>query len=546
MNGFFDWFKSSTKIKRWIFLVLLGMLLFCFAFTNILFGGRMEVQELILSVVAFVLGFTFSVLGLIFIQKRNLEIIIEASEKKDNIDQKNVNIKSLIFNKKVYEKGPNIVVIGGGTGITPVLKGLKNYTSNIKAIVAVSDYGKNPTFSRQALEVLPTEDIRNSITALSDENSGMKRLLDYEFKDGRLQDLNFGDIYFHAMEGIYGNFSEAIDKSSEILNITGEVFPVTLDEMKICAELEDGTIVEEKDKISEMVYDKITKIKRVFISPTNCKVAPGVLDAIKNADAIIIGPGSLYTNVIPNLLIKNVSKTIKESKAMKIYVSNIMTEPGQTDNYSLYEHIQALENHANEQFINYCICDTGEIVPEFIRMYNKKGSDVVEQDYAKVRQKGIVVIPRNLSCVQGKSIRHDFDLVAASIIELICNELRFKDKQNEMKYMLLDKKLKKQKKENPKLKNDFIKLKNDKKTRVKAKSKFGVKYSDRIKSIKGSAKKGTERTIKDVEEIKKPKSTIKKRTTATTAKKRSTSSRKIETKRAKTEEVTMKRIETKE
>lgn len=498
MKGFFDWFKSSTKVKRWIFLVLLGMVLFCFGFTNILFGGRLEVYQLAAAAAAFVAGFTFSVVGLIFIQRRNLEIIIEASEKKDNIDQKNVNIKSLIFNKKVYEKGPNIVVIGGGTGITSVLKGLKNYTSNIKAIVAVTDYGEIPTASRQSLEVLPMEDVKKSITALANQETDMSELLNYEFKDGRLKDLNFGDIYLHTMGKVYKNLSEAVDKSSEILNIVGEVLPVTLDEIKICAELENGMIIEEKSKIADAVYDKITKIKRVFISPTNCRIAPGVIEAIEKADAIIIGPGSLYTNVIPSLLIKGVPKAIKTSKAMKIYVSNIMTEPGHTDNYSLFEHIQALEEHSGEQLINYCISDTGEVVPEFIRKYNQKGSDVVEADYSKVRQKGIVVIPRNLSYIEKDYIRHDPELVAASIIELICNELRFKDKQNEMKYLLLDNKLHKRRKENPKIKQMHKKAKvENKKNRLKTKSKFGTKYSERISSIKNTEKQRQENIKKE-------------------------------------------------
>lgn len=501
MKGFFDWFKSSTKIKRWIFLVLLGMACFCYGFTSVLFNdkGRLEIEELIWAVVAFVAGFTLAVVGLIFIQRRNLEIIIEASEKKDNIEQKNVDIKSLIFNKKVYEKGPNIVVIGGGTGIVPILRGLKNYTSNIKAIVAVTDYGKIPSISRQSLDVLPLEDVKSSIISLSKDELVMKTLLNYEFNNEKLKNLNFGDLYLYTMGDIYGNFSEALNKSSELLNITGEVLPVTLDEMKICAELDDGMIVEDETKIADAVYEKISKIKRVFVSPTNCKVAPGVLEAIQAADAVIIGPGSLYTNVIPNLLIKNVSKAIKASKALKIYVSNIMTQPGHTDNYSISDHIQALEIHAGEeQFINYCICDTGEGVPEFIRRYNQNGSDLVEQDYAKVRQKGIIVVPKNLSCIENDCIRHDPELIAASIIELVCDELKFRDKHHEMKYLMLTSKLKKRRKENPKLNKNYKKTKSEqKKNRLKTKSKFGAKYSERISSIKNTDKQRIENIKKE-------------------------------------------------
>ena len=501
MKGFLHWFKSSTKVKRWIFLVLLGMILFCFGFTNVILGDTLEPKEMIYSALAFVVGFTFSIVGLIFIQKRNLELIIEASEKKVNLKGKEVDITSLIFNKKVYEKGPNIVVVGSGNGVTSVLSGLKKYTSNIKAIVAVSDYGKTPTASRQYLELLPMGDIKDSIIALASEHNLMSELLKHEFENPKLRELNFGDVYLYAMRDLCGNFSEAVQKSSNILNITGEVLPVTLDEMQICAELENGMIVEEKMMIPKIVSEKITKIKRVFVSPTNCRVSPGVLEAIREADAIVIGPGSLYTNVIPNLLIKTVSKEIKTSKAKKIYVSNIMTEPGQTDNYSLSDHISAIEEHATEQLIDYCICDTGEIVPEFVRKYNKYGSDIVDQDFAKVKQKGIVVIPRNLSCIENEHIRHDSDLVSAAIIELVCNELRFKDKQNEMKFMVLDNKLKREKKTNPKLKQKnktiaMVKAEQAKRSRFKKKSKFESKYSERINSIKSSDKKSLEEVKK--------------------------------------------------
>ena len=167
--------------------------------------------------------------------------------------------------------------------------------------------------------------------------------------------------------------------------------------MKICAELDDGTIVEEKEQIPQVVFDKVAKIERIYINPTNCIPAPGVIEAIKEADAIIIGPGSLYTNVIPNLLVKNVSKTIKESNAIKIYVSNIMTEPGQTDNYSLSDHIKAIIDHAGKGIVDYCIYDSGEIIPEFIKIYNKKGSDVVEQDIQKAKELGIKLLEKNLS-----------------------------------------------------------------------------------------------------------------------------------------------------
>ncbi len=487
MKGFFSWFKGSTKMKRWMLLVLVGIILVGYGVASILIAKEISFFEIGKIILLFVLGFTLTIVGIVFAQKRTLELLIEASDLRLEKGSKNVNVNSLIFNKKVYNKGPNIVVIGGGNGLNTVLRGLKNYTSNITAIVTVSDYGKLPTNSRKQLELLPLENIKDSLVALSYNEQVMDGLLNLKFNQGMLRDLSFGDIYLYTMKELYGDFAESIEKSKEVLNITGRVLPVTLDEVKICAELDNGMIVEEKDKISEIVYDKVTKINRMYITPSNCIPAPGVLDAIKNADAIIMGPGSLYTNVIPNLLVKNVSRTIRESKAIKIYVNNIMTESGQTDNYSISDHIQAIIDHAGEGIIDYCIYDTGEVVPEFIRRYNLDGQDLVEQDVEKCKDKGVKLLQRNLSTIEDNSIRHEPKAVAEAIIQIICDDLKFRDKQSDPEYVMLNSRLKQEKKrkENAKpifkLKNKKHEMKHERKV-----SKFSEKYKDRVESIKTS------------------------------------------------------------
>lgn len=379
MKSFLEWFKNSTKVKRWLILILIGVALVCYSFSKILVTKEMDFFSLGKIVVLFVIGFICVVIGVIFIQKRTLEIIIEANNGKKN----KVNIQSLIFNKKVYEEGPKIVVIGGGYGLNNVIEGLKKYTNNITAIVTMSDYGRNVTSSRKALDSLPLNEMKESIIAMSDHEALMRKLMKHTFENERLEGLNFGDVYFTAMNEIYSNISEAIQKSTEVLNITGKVIPVTLDEITICAELNDGTVIEQKDKIPEVVAEKVESINRIYISPSNCKPAPGVLEAIEDAEAIIIGPGSLYTNVIPNLLVKNVAKAIKESKAIKLYVSNIMTEQGQTDSYALSDHVRAVQAHAGKGVFDIVLADTSEVMPEYIRKYNKEGSEVVDVDISK-------------------------------------------------------------------------------------------------------------------------------------------------------------------
>ena len=471
-------------------LILIGVVLVGYGISNMLYFNTLGITEILKIVVSFVLGFTLIVIGFVYMQKRTLELLIEESDTRKETQ----NINKLIFNKKIYNQGPKIVVIGGGSGLNTVLRGLKNYTDNITAIVTVSDYGKTPTDSRKALQVLPLNDIKESLIALSYNENEMEKLLDVKFTSGKLNDLSFGDIYFLAMNNIHKDFTKSIESSKEVLNITGKVLPVTLEEIKICAELDDGTVIENREKIPEYVSETSSKINRIFISPTNCSPAPGVINAIKEADAIIIGPGSLYTNVIPNLLVKGIAKAIRESNGIKIYVSNIMTELGQTDEYTLSDHIKTINDYVGSGIINYCIYDTGEIVPEFIKKYNLKGSDIVLPDTSKAKELGVRLVQRNLSKVEGDSIRHDSDVIASTIIQLICDELKFEDMQNDSQYMLLNSRLKESKREIKKReKRDKKFQKSGRKPFERrdssVKSKFNTKYKDRIESIKETDKK---------------------------------------------------------
>lgn len=499
MKGFFSWFKKKTKMKRWILLILIGILLCCYGMATILTSSKIEFVDLAKIVAIFVVGFICVIVSIVSMQRRTLELLVADTDKR--VKDEDSKVKSLIFNKRVYHQGPKIVAIGGGSGLNSVLKGLKNYTDNITAIVTVSDYGEPMSDSRRILETLPLDDVKSSIIALAENENDMAGLLNYKFKEGKLKSLSFGDIYLLAMKERYSDFTESIKKTESVLNMTGRVLPVTLDEIKICAELEDGTVIESKNKIPDMVNEKTSKISRVYINPSNCKPAPGVLEAIAEADSIVIGPGSLYTNIIPNLLVKGVSKAIKESKAFKIYVSNLMTEPGQTDNYTLSEHIKAIQEHAGKGIIEYCIYDTGEIVPEFVRKYNMKGSELVEQDVSKAKVEGIYLLQRNLSYIDGEHIRHNPDAIAASIIELICDDLKFKDMQNDTQYVMLNDKLKDAKKtmktsakENAK---ELVEKTNSRhsKEHVK-KSKFFKKYQDRIESIQESELKMKQKEMK--------------------------------------------------
>lgn len=493
MKGFFKWFKREAKMKRWMLLIIIGIFLACYGMVFLLTGKQLGFGDITKIIVSFVAGFTLVIIGNIFMQRRTLELLVQETDTRD--EAKEGQVKSLIFNKKVYDEGPNIVVIGGGSGLDSVLKGLKNYTSNLTAIVTVSDYGEKITDSRKMLESMPLDDIKSSFIALAENEPVMNGIMNYKFTQGKLKSLSFGDIYLLAMKELYGDFTASIEQSKNVLNMVGKVLPVTLEPIDICAELEDGTIIKNREQIPEMVTNKVSKINRIFINPSNCSPAPGVLDAIKNADAIIIGPGSLYTNVIPNLLVKGVAKAIKENKGFKIYISNIMTDPGQTDNYSLADHIKAIKEHAGSGIVDYCIYDTGEIVPEFIRRYNREGADLVEQDTARAKEEGIKLLQRNLSYIDGEFIRHNPDAIASSIIELVCEDLKFRDMQNDAQYLMLNSRLKETKKKLKATRKEKVSRRVEQKGKraARPKSKFAEKYNDRIISIKESDEKALKR-----------------------------------------------------
>lgn len=486
MKGIFNWLKSGSKMKRWILLILVGVVFASFGMANILTSNEsITILQAVEIVAYFVIGFMCIVIGLVYINKRTIELFIEATD--DRIDKnKKINVKSLIFNKKVFNQGPKIVVIGGGSGLNTTLEGLKKHTDNITAIVTVSDYGENFGKDNKELHYTQLEDIKEAISALANsEKSKMKELLNYRFKNGTLKGAAFSDLYFYAMNDIYNSEAEAIKASNDIFKISGKVLPVTKDKMQICAELENGYLIEEKSKIAETVYDKLTKINRVYLKPSNLRALPEVIKAIEEADGIIIGPGSLYTNIIPNLLVNGVIKAIKESKAIKLYACSIMTEPGQTDNYSVADYINTIVSHCGEGVIDYCLYDTGEVVPEYIKKYNLDGAELVEQDLTGIKDKKIKFLKENMAIIKDGFIRHNSMLIADTMIELICDDLKFKDKQNDPEYIMMDSKLKADKAIKRQMKKSVKKKSEDVKNKKKnSKSKFSAKYSERIDSIK--------------------------------------------------------------
>ncbi len=358
---------------------------------------------------------------------------------------KNNSIKSLLYETGIYTGGPNIVTIGGGTGLSVLLRGLKKVTFNLTAIVAVSDDGGGSGILREDMGMLPPGDIRNCLVALANTEPILEKLMQYRFKDGNLKGQSFGNLFIAALNDICGSFDEAVREMSNVLAVTGKVLPVTLEDIILFAELADGTIIKGESQIP--IKQQITnqRIKNIFIEPSNCKAFPEAVEAIENADAIILGPGSLYTSIIPNLLIKDINQAIQKSKALKIYVSNIMTQQGETIEYSLEDHINTIYQHADKLEIDYVIVNNGTIPENLLEKYSIENASPVKIDYNVIKDMNIKIIKGNFVKTEKGFIRHDYNCLSEAIIELINETKLTKDKKKFLDYHYINGKLKKKK-----------------------------------------------------------------------------------------------------
>jgi len=311
-------------------------------------------------------------------------------------------------NVKLSDK--KIVVIGGGTGLSILLRGLKKYLYNITAIVTVADDGGSSGVLREDLGMLPPGDIRSCLIALANTEPTMENLLQFRFTEGQLKGQSLGNLFIAAMNSIYGSFELAIKEMSNVLSITGQVLPMTLESVQLCAELENGAIVEGESIIPTETRKNGSKIKTMFINPSISNPLDDALIAINDADLIVLGPGSLYTSVIPNLLVNNIVDKIYRAKAPKVYVCNVMTQPGETDGFGVLEHVQGIINHSREDFLDYVIVNTEGIPKEVLNIYNMDNAQQVlpePEDKDILNDFGIKLITENLIDIKHDYIRHD-------------------------------------------------------------------------------------------------------------------------------------------
>lgn len=341
------------------------------------------------------------------------------------IKARKAKIENQIRERELKERNPKVVVIGGGTGQSVFLRGLKYYTNNITAVVTVADDGGGSGVLREDLGMLPPGDIRNCLLALANIEPTMNEVMQYRFEEGGLKGQSFGNLFLAAMTGLYGNFETAVSKLGEIFAITGKVYPVTLEDINLVAELENGKVVEGESAIPKACKSDKTNIKRLRLDHPNIKPLKEVIYAINNTDIIVMGPGSLYTSVIPNLLVDGVVDAIKNSDAPKVYVGNVMTQPGETENYNLFDHANAIIEHAGENILDYVIANKEILQEDVFMRYNKDGAEQVLLDNHQKKsfdKLGIKVIEADLIEIKNNYIRHDAKGVSKVIMQIVSEE----------------------------------------------------------------------------------------------------------------------------
>lgn len=420
------WLVPGLNIKRWFALSVIGSVL---AAIGVTFFFKLEPLFYIVSMAKEIyhivppqpVGALFILIGAVsFIlawKKTNLSMMDSSDT---SAVRKSKSMGEVLYRKMKLNHGPKIVAIGGGTGLSTLLRGIKKMTNNITAIVTVGDDGGSSGRLREQMGVLPPGDIRNCIAALADDDDIVTKLFQYRFKDGvGLEGHSFGNLFITAMTAICGDMVSAIKESSKVLLIRGRVLPATCDDMKLYAKMEDDSIVRGESNIPEAGK----RIIKLGSEPADCKATADVVEAIMDADLIIMGPGSLYTSVISNFLVKDITRAVWSAKAKKIYVCNAMTQPGETDNYSVSDHVKTIFEHvklpefenSDKSFFDAVLVNNS-MPKNLAQKYEEKGSLPVDIDLSELKKLKVEVVERALLEENKEGlVRHNCASVARAI-----------------------------------------------------------------------------------------------------------------------------------
>ncbi len=416
------WFYPGMKMKRWLMLFAVGVMLFSFGVAlaiNYEYLGRAE-EEIFMLVwrtfgsynyaATMVIGVVIVIIGACIMMYSTRSII--RSIIAVLIPDRSESIVDMIYQERKLGRGPAVTVIGGGHGLSVLLRGIKTATNNVSAVVTVADDGGSSGRLREELGIIPPGDLRNCLVALADTEPLMEKLLQHRFGgNSALAGHNFGNLFIAAMNEVTGDMETALKETSKVLAVRGRVIPASKEHVRLDALMTDGTVVEGESQIPEAHK----KIRRVRLFPKKVPAVPAALEAIESADAIVLGPGSLYTSIMPNLLVDGVADTLKKSKAIKIYICNVLTQPGETDNYTAAQHAKAILDHTGHGAIDYVLVNSAPI-PE--SMWQGTGATPVEIDEDKINALGMGLIKADLMS-ETQAGRHDPDKLCAAVMKII-------------------------------------------------------------------------------------------------------------------------------
>lgn len=307
-----------------------------------------------------------------------------------------------------------VAAMGGGTGLPVVLRAVKGLTTQVTAIVTVTDDGGSSGRLRGELGIPAPGDIRNCLVALADTEPLMERLFQHRFSRGSLAGHSFGNLFIGAMSELLGDFEGAVRAASHILRVRGQVLPSTGANVQLRAVLADGTEVRGETAIAKSGGS----VRRVYLDPPGCRPVPAAIEALLSADLLIMGPGSLYTSVMPNLLVEGVAEAVRRSEATKVYVANIMTQPGETEGYSVADHLRGIISHVGEGVVDWVLANTGEIGVERLKRYRTQGAEPVAVDAEEIRSLGVRLCARNL-VNRDDMVRHEVGKLARALSDLV-------------------------------------------------------------------------------------------------------------------------------
>lgn len=427
MKLLLQWLYPGLNIKRWLLLFSLGLMVVAFGVALIMnyqvFG---QVEEEILRLLYVFTGtydYAFLATAGIGLIAAGMIAMLYALRKLVKrffalVAPDEEEVSKQIASRIELSRGVRIVAIGGGHGLSMLLKGLKQKTSNISAIVTVADDGGSSGRLREEMDIIAPGDLRNCLVALADKDTALEQLFQYRFGgEGELSGHSLGNLFLAALIKEFGNAQNALEAASTVLNIRGKVMPATAERIRLLAKMSDGKEIEGESEIAAYGESRKAKILHMSMIPAAPIAVGDALEAIRHADLITLGPGSLYTSVLPDLLVPEILQAIKESNAPCLYICNIMTQPGETEGYTVSDHVKALIEHVGKNVIDYVLVNNARPSREILKKYEEVGEFPVKIDAKQVEETGVIMIKSNL-LGEERGASHNSLVLAENIIRI--------------------------------------------------------------------------------------------------------------------------------